>query len=138
MWHVFGHHIQQCCMRACAAAIGIHGDGLFIASIFSLPRQFKLQNGERAKSWISESTQSLFEQIALLLFKTLRGMAPMYLQDLLQVKTPGRYCTRFLTPAWCKTSGDRAFAVAVSRFWDSHPLAIRERVCFLRILVPDP
>ena len=97
MWHLFGHHIQQCCMRACAAAIGIHGDGLFIASIFSLPCQFKLQNGERAKSWISErrkNMQSLLELLALLLFKTLRGMAPMYLQDLLQVKTPGRYSLR--------------------------------------------
>ena len=31
--------------------------------------------------------QSLFEQKALLAFKALRGMAPMYLQDLLQVKT---------------------------------------------------
>ena len=125
-------------MRACAAAIGIHGDGLFIASIFSLPRQFKLQNGERAKSWISERRKnmpSLLKQIALLLFKTLRGMAPMYLQDLLQVKTPGRYSLRSdalglhkvpHTCMACKTSGDRAIAVAVPRFWNSLPLAIRE------------
>ena len=60
----------------------------------SLPRQFKLQNGERAKSWMSERRkldQTLFEQIALLVFKALRGMAPMYLQDLLGFKTLGRY-----------------------------------------------
>ena len=41
----------------------------------ALPRQFKLQNNERAKSWISERQkleQSLFEQIALLVFKAQR------------------------------------------------------------------
>ena len=46
--------------------------------------QFKLRNGEQAKFWMSERRklkQSLFEQIALLVFKGLRGMAPMYLQD---------------------------------------------------------
>ena len=33
------------------AAIATRGDGLFVASVFRLlPRQFKLQNGERAKS----------------------------------------------------------------------------------------
>ena len=82
MLHSFGHHVAS---------------NIVINIIFSLPRQFKLQNGERAKSWISErrkSMQSLLEQIALLLFKTLRVMAPMYLQDLLQVKTPGRYSLR--------------------------------------------
>ena len=31
--HSFGHHIQQCCNRASAAAIGIHGGGLFVASV---------------------------------------------------------------------------------------------------------
>ncbi|XP_068750744.1 uncharacterized protein [Montipora capricornis] len=99
---------------------------------------FKLQNGERAKSWISErrkSMQSLLEQIALLLFKTLKVMAPMYLQDLLQVKTRGRYSLRsdalglHKVPHTCmagKTSGGRAFTVAVPRFWDSLSLAIRE------------
>ena len=40
--------------------------------------------------------RSLFQQIALLVLKALRGMAPMYLQDLLQlqVKTLGRYPLR--------------------------------------------
>ena len=38
--------------------------------------------------------QSLLEQVALLVFKALRGMAPMYLQDLLQAKTPGRQSLR--------------------------------------------
>ena len=55
----------------------------------------------------------------------------MYLQDLLQVKTPGQYALRSHTLGllkvpytWCKTYGDRAFAVAVPRFWNSRPLAI--------------
>ena len=62
----------------------------------ALPRQFKIQNGvnEPSLEYLSDeslSMQSLFEQGALLVFKAFRGMAPMYLQDLLQVKTPGRY-----------------------------------------------
>lgn len=81
----------------------------------ALQRQFKLHNGEQAKSEISERRklgQSIFEQIALLVFKALRGITPMYLQDLLQVKTPGRYSLRsdslgLLTVphTWCKTFG---------------------------------
>ena len=94
MLHLFGHHIQLCFTRACSAVIVIHGTlHLFRA----LARQFKLRNGERAKSSMSERPklkQSLFEQIALLVFKVLRGMVPMYLQDLLQVKNPGRYSLR--------------------------------------------
>ena len=54
----------------------------------------------------------------------------MYLQDLLQVRTPGRYSLRSdalgLHKVSHKTSGDRAFAVAVPKFWNSRPLAIRE------------
>ena len=81
----------------------------------------------------SLSMQSLLEQIALLVFKALRGITPMHLQDLLQAKTPERYslCSDALglhkVSHTCKTSGDRAFAVAVPRFWNSRPLAIRER-----------
>ena len=81
-------------------------------------------------------------------------MAPIYLQDFCKSRprdvtpyavTPWVF-SRFLTPAWCKIFGDRAFAVAVPRFWNSRPLAITEsdsidnenanmaRVCFLRIL----
>ena len=33
MWHLFGHHISKVLQRACAAAIGIHGDGSFVASV---------------------------------------------------------------------------------------------------------
>ena len=40
------------------------------------------------------SMQSPFEHIAPLVFKALRGMAPMYMQDLLQVKTQGRHFLR--------------------------------------------
>ena len=59
-------------------------------------------------------------------------MAPMYLQDLLNAKTPGRYSlssdalgllvllvTRF------KTYGDCAFALTVPRVWKSLPFSIR-------------
>ena len=57
-------------------------------------------------------------------------MAPMYLQDFLQVKTPGRYslrsyalCHLKVPRTWCKTFEDRVF-VALPRFWNNGPLAI--------------
>ena len=99
MWHLFGHHIQQCCTRACAAAIGIRGDGLFVASVSRVATSsssFRIVK-EPSLEYLSDeslSMQSLFEQIAFLVFKALRGMTPMYLQDLLQVKIPGSYSLR--------------------------------------------
>ena len=84
--HSFGHQIEQQLSVSMVVVYSLH---LFSA----LPRQFKLRNGERAKSLMSERRKlkkPLFEQLALLVSKALRGMATMYLQDLLQVKTPVR------------------------------------------------
>ena len=82
--------------------------------------------------------QSLFEQIALLVFKALRGMAQMYLQDLFQVKTPGRFSLRSDALGLLKvpptvTFGDPAFAAAVP---DSGTavLLLSQRVTLLIIL----
>ena len=55
--------------------------------------------------------------------------------DLLHIKPPGRYAMRsddqhlLLVPRTkCKTFGDRAFAVAGPRVWNSLPLAVRNSV----------
>ena len=72
-------------------------------------------------------------KIALIVFKALKGMAPSYLIELLHAKTPGRYALRgdsqhlFTAPRTkCRTFGDRSFAAAGPKVWNSLPLAIRE------------
>ena len=78
--------------------------------------------------------QSLFEQIALLAFKALRGGSNVSAgsfasQDpgtLLPTQWRPGSSQGSSHPVCCKTFGNRAFAVAVPRFWNSRPLAITE------------
>ena len=75
------------------------------------------------KAWaISLRTDSPF------LFKALRGMAPIYLQDLCKSRPWDATSLGLLKVprTWCKTFGDRAFAVAVPRSWNCRSLPIRE------------
>ena len=59
----------------------------------------------------------------------------LHITDLLHIKPPGRYAMRsddqhlLLVPRTkCKTFGDRAFAVAGPKVWNSLPLAVRNSV----------
>ena len=72
-------------------------------------------------------------KIALLVFKVLHGEAPLYLENLLQLKNVGTYRLRssgqklLVVPrTTCKTFGDRAFCKAGPVVWNSLPLNIRE------------
>ena len=74
-------------------------------------------------------------KIALIVYKALNGYSPSYITDLLHIKPPGRYAMRsddqhlLLVPRTkCKTFGDRAFAVAGPRVWNSLPLTVRNSV----------
>ena len=72
-------------------------------------------------------------KIALLVFKVLHGEAPLYLENLLQLKNIGTYRLRssgqklLVVPRTTgKTFGDRAFCKAGPVVWNNLPLNIRE------------
>ena len=135
---------QQCCIRSAITFNSVartHALRLSVSMVLAyslylfraLPRQFKLRmlNDQSQRQKLK---QSLFEKIALLVFKALRGgrqcICRIFCKSRPRDATPYAVTpwvfSRFLTPAWCKTFGDRAFAVAVPRFWNSRPLAITQ------------
>ena len=71
--------------------------------------------------------------IALLVFKAVNGLSPVYLTNLLQIQPTRRYKLRsddkkllFIPRSKSKSkSGDRAFAIAGPRIWNYLPLDIR-------------
>ncbi len=70
-------------------------------------------------------------KILLFVFKSLNGLAPPYLSDLLQSYSPSRSLRsadqKLLTVPWAKRKlwGDGAFSVMAPRLWNSLPLNIR-------------
>ncbi len=70
-------------------------------------------------------------KVLLLVFKSLNGLTPVYLSDLLSAHNPGRSLRssnqRLLNVplAKLKSRGDRAFAVAAPKLWNSLPVSIR-------------
>ncbi len=73
------------------------------------------------------SVQGLF---LFFVFKVLNGLAPSYLSDLLSLHSPGR-CLRSLNQklllfprSRLKKKGDRAFAIAGPKLWNSLPVSI--------------
>uniref|UniRef100_A0A3P9D180 Uncharacterized protein n=1 Tax=Maylandia zebra TaxID=106582 RepID=A0A3P9D180_9CICH len=84
-----------------------------------------------SRHWLPISFRIHFK-ILLFTFKTLHGLAPSYLSELLQPYTP----TRSLRSAdqlllkiprtGRKLRGDRAFAVAAPKLWNELPLEIRQ------------
>lgn len=70
-------------------------------------------------------------KLLLIVFKVLNGLAPSYLVDLLHYHTPSRALRSSnqmlldVPRARLKTRGDRAFAVAAPRLWNSLPAHIR-------------
>ena len=70
----------------------------------------------------------------LFVYKTLNGLAALYLSELIELKKPGRhnlrtYSDRLLLkyPAFksLTTLGDRSFTCAAPKLWNSLPKAIR-------------
>ena len=83
--------------------------------------------------WLPVSYRIQFK-ILLLVYKTVNGHAPLYLSELIELKTPGRYNLRSNSdtlllkhPAFksCTTLGDRSFTCAAPKLWNSLPRAIR-------------
>ncbi len=71
-------------------------------------------------------------KILILVFKSLNGLAPTYLSDLIQPYAPSRgfrSADHLLLVVPCvrlKSRGDRAFAVAGPRLWNNLPLHVRK------------
>ena len=70
-------------------------------------------------------------KILMFVFKSLNGLAPSYLSELVIVNVPGR-CLRstsnynlYQPRSRLKSRGDRAFAVAGPRLWNSLPVSLR-------------
>ena len=83
--------------------------------------------------WLPVSYRIRFK-ILLLVYKTLNGLAPLYLSELIELKKPGRYNLRTNSdtlllkyPAFksLTTLGDRSFTCAAPKLWNSLPKAIR-------------
>ena len=70
-------------------------------------------------------------KVILFTFKSLNGLAPPYLSDLLKPYTPARALRSadklllVVRKTYKKTRGDRAIAAAAPRLWNSLPLNIR-------------
>ena len=74
-------------------------------------------------------------KIALLVFKTLNGLAPQYLSELLVVKPRTRYSLRsdsetllVIPKVTRKTFGDRAFFHAGPTVWNALPSSLRWQI----------
>ncbi len=70
-------------------------------------------------------------KIKFFVFKVLNGLAPLYLSDLLSLRSPGR-CLRSLNQKLLlvprprlKKKGDWVFAIAGPKLWNSLPVSIR-------------
>jgi len=70
-------------------------------------------------------------KILLITFKSLNGLAPSYIRELLEEYTPGRQlrsvnkCLLKIPSTSLKTYGDRAFSSSAPKLWNSIPLHIR-------------
>ena len=70
-------------------------------------------------------------KIILLTFKGLRGIAPVYISDMLIQYLPGRSLRSahkhllVVPKSNCKSFGDRAFSVAAPRLWYNLPVELR-------------
>lgn len=80
--------------------------------------------------WLPVGFQIDFK-ILLFVFKALNGLAPQYIEDLIQIYTTVRELRsegqlQLVVPrARLKTRGDRAFSVVGPRLWNALPLHIR-------------
>ncbi len=80
--------------------------------------------------WLPVSSRITYK-ILLLTFKSLNGLAPSYLSDLLSLYIPPRHlrtsgCELFCEPRFRLSSmGGRSFSVIAPKLWNSLPLALR-------------
>ena len=81
--------------------------------------------------WLPVKQRITFK-ILLFVFKSLNGLAPFYLSDLISTYVPSRglrsasLSLLHVPRSNQKTYGDRAFAVAAPRLWNALPIQMRQ------------
>ena len=81
--------------------------------------------------WLPVEQRITFK-ILLFVFKSLNGLAPFYLSDLISTYVPSRSLRSaslsllHVPRSNQKTYGDRAFAVAAPRLWNALPIQMRQ------------
>ena len=81
--------------------------------------------------WLPVEQRITFK-ILLFVFKSLNGLAPFYLSDLISTYVPSRSLRSaslsllHVPGSNQKTYGDRAFAVAAPRLWNALPIQMRQ------------
>ena len=91
----------------------------------------------RTLHWLPIKQRVQFKML-ILIFKAINGLAPNYISNLVNILCPSKYLLRrnneiLLKPyngKTKKTLGDRAFAVAAPRLFNSLPPEIRHETCF--------
>ena len=92
------------------------------------PRYCRITPLMRELHWLPIRQRIHFKML-LFTFKAIHGIAPLYIQDLVQVKSQGAYNLPVLLDAPSirtkVTLGDRAFQVAAPKLWNSLPSELR-------------
>ena len=91
----------------------------------------------RTLHWLPIKQRVQFKML-ILVFKAISGLAPIYISNLVNILCPRKYLLRrnneiLLEPyngKTKKTLGDRTFAVAAPRLFNSLPREIRHETCF--------
>ena len=106
----------------------------FLSFLCLIPKFAHITPVLRELHWLPVKFRVEFK-IALLVFKTLNGLAPQYLSELLVVKPRTRYSLRsdsetllVIPKATRKTFGDRAFFRAGPTVWNALPSSLRNCV----------
>ena len=94
--------------------------------VYYIPRYAHITPVLMRLHWLPVNYRIKFK-IALLVFKALKDMAPVYIRELLELKPLSRYALRSDTQnlvkvprTKCKTFGDRAFAVLRNKCYCEH------------------
>ena len=83
-----------------------------------------LNNDLETLHWLSIKKRIIFK-LALLIFKSLNGLAPLYLQELLHY-APSSSSVRLYVPRTNSSHGSRAFSVIGPKVYNSLPNDIKE------------
>ena len=85
--------------------------------------------------WLPVSTFRIEFKILLLIFKAIKGVAPGYITELINIKNEGSYrllsnsngiLLKYVNFKTYKTLGDRSFMVTAPNLWNNLPLEIRK------------
>ena len=92
--------------------------------VFKKYKHDHLEDDIKQLHWLTVDKRIIFK-ILLLVFKSLVGFAPVYLQELLSYKSFG-YDAKLQEPATYSSYGKRAFSVVGPKIWNKLPKVLRD------------